>query len=250
MYFSQGNLQYIGSAGIGDENNSGAYWKFADNQWDHFNVEVEASDSPTIDRDLFRWGTSGYNHGAIAYRPWSTNSNNSNYYAYGSYTYNLYDQDGTADWGYNAIVNGGNQEGLWRSMSGAEWQHVLFYRSTSSGIRFAPAKVNGVGGIILLPDDWNASYYTLNSTNNPSASYNSNIISANDWLSMLEANGAVFLPGTGRTGNHDSCVHIWTSSWTSTNSAHCVYTSNGHLSIDNDGYRRNGRAVRLVRNAE
>ena len=249
VYFSQGNLQYIGSAGNGDENNTGAYWKFADNQWDHFDVGVEASDSPTIDRDLFRWGTSGYNHGAVAYRPWNTNYNNSDYYAYGSYNYNLYDQDGTADWGYNAIVNGGNQERQWRSMSGDEWQHVLFYRSTASGIRFAPAKVNGVGGIILLPDDWNASYYSLNSTNNPGASYNSNIISADDWLSMLEANGAVFLPGTGRTGNYDSSVHIWTSSWTNSNSAHCVYTSGGYLSVDNDGYRRNGRAVRLVRNA-
>ncbi|MBP5175782.1 MAG: hypothetical protein ILP07_07725, partial [Treponema sp.] len=151
VMFSKGNLQYIGSA-------STPYWKFAENQWDYLeNTTGQNSSDQNVDRDLFGWGTSGYNHGATCYQPWSTAQSSSNYYAYGSSSYNLFDQTGQADWGYNAISNGGNHENNgWKTLTHEEWDYVFNTRSTSSGIRYAKAKVNNVNGVILLPDDWSA----------------------------------------------------------------------------------------------
>ena len=147
VLFSQGNLQYIGSAAT-------PYWKFADHQWDCFGDNGQGSDNQDVNRDLFGWGTSGYNHGANCYQPWSTSQTYSDYYSYGNSSYNLFDQSGQADWGYNAISNGGNLENSgWRTLTQAEWQYLFNTRSTASGIRFAKAQVNNVNGVILLPDD-------------------------------------------------------------------------------------------------
>ena len=187
VYFSQGNLQYQASTNT---------WQFAENQYDYIgsdNSNISQTYSGWI--DLFGWGTSGYNHGANCYQPWSTSKYNSDYYAYGSSSYNLFDQTGKADWGYNAISNGGNTEGQWRTLTTDEWDYVLFYRSTLSGIRYAMATVDGVNGVILLPDDWDASTYNLNDVNG--LNYESNTITAADWTNTLEANGAVFLPAAG-----------------------------------------------------
>ena len=152
VYFSQGNLQYQASTDT---------WRFAEHQCDYTgndNENISQSYDGWI--DLFGWGTSGYNHGASCYQPWSTSTNNSDYYAYGSYANNLYNQTGQADWGYNAISNGVNQENSgWRTLTQAEWYYVFNTRSTVSGIRYAKAQVNGVNGVMLFPDNWNSSYY-------------------------------------------------------------------------------------------
>ena len=152
--FSKGNLQYIGTA-------TTPYWKFAEHQWDYFGSTQNGA-SQNVDRDLFGFAASGHNHGAVCYQPWSTSTNNSDYYAYGSSTYNLYDQSGKADWGYNAIANGGNQENQWRTLTKNEWVYLFNTRTTLSGIRYAKSTVNNVNGVILFPDNWNASNYTLN----------------------------------------------------------------------------------------
>ena len=258
VHFSQGNLQYIGSAGNGDENNTGAYWKFADHQWDYLGDNGQGSESKTVDRDLFEWGTSGYNHGANCYQPWSTSCSYSDYYAYGSSNYNLYDQTGQADWGYNAISNGGNQEnGGWRTLTNDEWAYLLYTRSTSSGICYAKAQVNGVNGVILLPDDWSMSYYALNSTNTYNVNFSSNVITATQW-STLEQHGAVFLPAAGKRGgigvfSAGSIGHYWSAS------SHPIYYSyyayNVHLDDSNFGAyfgttRDQAGSVRLVRAAQ
>ena len=200
VYFSQGNLQYQASTNI---------WRFAEHQWDyiggdyyystyvHGNIPgtVNGSSnndiSPTYSGwiDEFGWGTSGRNHGAVCYQPWSSSTNNSDYYAYGSPSSNLSDYTGEADWGYNAISNGGNQIGLWRTLTQTEWDYVLNQRRTNSNMLYVCAQVNNINGIILLPDNWNPSIYILNS-----GSYSSNIISATTWVDVLQANGAVFLP--------------------------------------------------------
>lgn len=146
VYFSQGNLQYIGSA-------TTPYWKFAEHQWDYIG-EAQIGDSQTADRDLFGWGTSGYNHGAECYQPWSTSGNNGDYYVYDNWQANLFDQTGQADWGCNAISNGGNQPNQWRTLTQPEWNYLFFERNTTSGIRFAYAQINNINGLILLPDNW------------------------------------------------------------------------------------------------
>lgn len=250
VYFSQGNLQYQASTET---------WHFAPNQYDYIG-EGNANISQTYNGwiDLFGWGTSGYNHGAECYQPWSTNRNDNKYYAYGSYQYNLFDQTGQADWGYNAISNGGNTENSgWRTMTSNEWNCVLNTRTTTSGIRYAMGNVNGINGTILLPDNWTASVYALNGTNgNNNEGYTSNIISSVDWTNILEVNGAVFLPASGfRTGtsinNYGGVGEYYSSS--------CGPNQwNGVVRVQFDAFsagtywtsRDPGYAVRLVRDVE
>ena len=243
VYFSQGNLQYIGSA-------STPYWKFADNQWD-FIGSAQNGSSQSKDRDLFCWGTSGYSHGAYYYQPWSTSIRDSDYYAYGSGSYNLYDQTRKADWGYNAISNGGNLENSgWRTLTHAEWAYVFNTRSTTSGIRFAKANVNNVDGVIILPDDWSADYYSLNSTNTGGANYSSNTITAEQW-SALEQHGAVFLPAALYSyQGYVYTTHSMALYWSSSVGVYGVSFSNTSLNADHFTTRGNGWSVRLVRDAE
>ena len=244
VFFSQGNLQYIGSAET-------PYWKFAEHQWDYLGDNGQGSDSPNVDRDLFGWGTSGYNHGAVCYQPWSTSQTNSDYYAYGNENYSLFDQTGQADWGYNAISNGGNQEDCgWRTLTIEEWQYLFITRSTPSGIRYAKAKVNDVNGVILLPDDWNANYYTLNSTNSSGASYTTNTITATQWA-ILEQFGAVFFPAAGfrygtSVNDAGSIGNYWSSSPYYSNSAWYVFFNDSGLSTGSYDYRYCGQSLRLV----
>ena len=255
VLFSKGNLQYIGSAGNGDENNAGAYWKFAENQWDILGDNGQGSDSKTVDRDLFGWGTSGYNHGAAYYEPWSTSATNSDYYAYGNYEYNLYDETGKADWGvHNAISNGGNTAGTWRTLTQPEWDYLFNTRTTASGIRYVMACVNNINGMILLPDDWSADYYNLGSTNSYNASYSANQIDSTQWTT-LEQHGAVFLPAAGyRNETFVSYVgsfgHYWSASYYNSNRAWDVFFYGSNLSTDYYGNRCYGRSVRLVRSSQ
>ena len=68
--------------------------------------------------------------------------------------------------------------------------------NSRTGDRFAPAKVNGVVGLILLPDDWvNESPHELNNINIPSMTLNE--ITESQWTSIYESSGCVFLPFCG-----------------------------------------------------
>ncbi len=247
VYFSQGNLQYQASTNT---------WQFAEHQYDYVgsaNNAISQTNSGWI--DLFGWGTSGYNHGANAYQPWSTSTDYSDYWAYGAYTNNLYDQTGQADWGYNPIANGGNAENSgWRTLTQLEWDYVFNTRITTSGIRYAKAQVNNVNGVILLPDNWTASIYALNNANG--GNYGSNTITAADWANILEANGAVFLPAAGnRSGtsvdNVGSYGRYWSSSYNNSRYNACyVYFSSGDLNATSYYYRNYGFSVRLVRSCQ
>ena len=244
--FSQGNLQYIGSA-------STPYWKFADKQWETLGNNGQGSTSQNVDRDLFGWGTSGYDHGAVCYQPWSTSQTNSDYLVYNNRFSDLNSSTGKADWGYNAIRNGGNQENSgWRTLTNSEWTYIIDGRNTASGIRFALGSVNGVDGLILLPDNWDASTYTLNYTNDDYGNFSgfyANTISATDWTTILEANGAVFLPKTvGRDGTSITTnCNYWSSTHSDINSAYCVYFGNNYVGFSNStNDRSTGNVVRLV----
>lgn len=246
--FSQGNLQYIGKANT-------PYWKFAEHQWDCLSGEhKQGSTSQTLNRDLFGWGTSGYNHGAVCFQPWSTSSDYHDYMIYGENTtqLNLFDQNGQADWGYNAISNGGNEQNSgWRTLTGDEWVYLFDTRSTSSGIRFAKAVVNDVNGMVLLPDNWSADYYSLKNTNSATASYGSNHITYEQWAT-LEEHGAVFLPAAGfRDGTNFNVANSPGFYWSSTryglkNAKILNFYAYG--SNPNSASQTNfGRSVRLVR---
>ena len=84
--------------------------------------------------------------------------------------------------------------GCWHVMTGNEWNYLLNGRPTE--IRFAFATVNGVAGLLVLPDNWEASTYELNAPNVPAA-YETNAISLSDWENTLEPAGALFLPANG-----------------------------------------------------
>ena len=263
VYFSQGNLQYQASTNI---------WRFAENQWDYVGTQipddhgryggtVNGSDNSNISQsysgwiDLFGWGTSGYDHGANAYQPWSTSTTSSHYFAYGANTNNLYDGNGHADWGYNAISNGGNTENSgWRTLTKDEWYYVSKTRTTTSGIRWAKGTVNGVNGVILLPDNWTASVYALNHPNDGDYPYSDNTISASDWVNVLEANGAVFLPAAGeRRGTSVSNANLDVSYWSAScrpddfDAYYLTLHFSGSLTYDQRG-RNRGLSVRLIRN--
>ena len=256
VYFSQGNLQSIGSA-------STPYWKFADNQWDVLGTTTgQNSSNQNVDRDLFGWGTSGWNNSNMYYQPYDTqsNGNSSQGHGYGptdgtSYTYNLTGTYANADWGvYNSINNGSNQANQWRTLTQPEWAYIFDTRTTSSGICYAKAKVNDVNGVILLPDDWNSDTYSLSNTNSSSASYSSNTITASQW-STLEQVGAVFLPAAGyRTEtsvtNEGSYGGYWSASYSSSYCAGSLYIGFSNLSTDSSHRRYYGFSVRLARVAE
>jgi hypothetical protein len=243
VYFSQGNLQYIGSA-------AAPYWKFADHQWDYLGTTTgQNSSDENVDRDLFGYGTSGYNHGANCYQPWSTSTNWIDYLPYGDWFYDLYDQTGQADWGYNAIANGGNTENNgWRTLTDDEFGYIISGRNTTSGIRWAKGIVNGVNGFILLPDNWTASIYALNNTNG--GNYGSNTITAEDWANTLEANGAVFLPAAGhRNGTNVSYYSSNGYYWCARQTVAYSFIQGGDFFHASNPLHY-GYSVRLVRNIQ
>ncbi len=241
VYFSKGNLQYQASTHT---------WRFAENQYDYIgsdNSNISASYNGWI--DLFGWGTSGYNHGAISPDPWSTTTIDNHYYAYGNWEYNLYDQTCQADWGYNNINNGGNVENQWRTLRIEEWVYVLNNRSTSNGIRFAKAIVNGVNGIVLLPDNWNNNII-INNPNSFDADYNSNIITISEWTIYYENNGVVFLPEAGRRLGRDIFQNdvgvYWTSTQCGLDNARLIIFSNNSVHTDYAANRSYGNSIRLI----
>ena len=243
VWFSQGNLQFNASSNL---------WRFATNQYDYIgsgNNNISPSYPGWI--DLYGWGTSGWNSGANCYQPWSTSTWNFDYYPGGNSSNNLTGNYANADWGvYNPISNGGDQPGQWRTLTRTEWYYVFNQRNTASGKRYAKAQVNGVRGVILLPDNWNINYYSLNYYNTPDASFSSNIIT--NW-SALEDYGAVFLPITGvRNGtSYGSTGYLgsyWSASSSSSNNnkAYSIEFNNSTLVADYEGYRSYGISVRLV----
>lgn len=241
VFFSQGNLQYRASTGI---------WRFADRQFDFVGCDNKKI-SPTYDGwiDLFGWGTSGYDHGAVNYQPWSANVDTHSdalHYAYGKPDFGLYEGDGKADWGYNRIVNGGDEEHLWRTPRLLEWLYLLFNRNTASGVRFALVQIAGQDGLLLLPDNWRTSVYPLNSVNQMDADCTSNIIPLADWP-LVESAGAVFLPNAGiRTIDSifSSYGGYYTSEAASSDAWHLLIAN--QLQIDARGHRGDGLSVRLV----
>ena len=268
VYFAKGNLQYNamqGTHATADGGTAQGTWRFADNQWDYVG-SANCNISQTYDGwiDLFGYGTSGWNSGATCYQPWSVSTSNYDYYLGGTHwtncSNNMEGDYANADWGvYNAISNGGNQPGLWRTLSKDEWDYVFRLRNTLSGIRWARAVVNGVNGLILLPDAWKTSYYSLNGTNDYTASYDVNVIDASTWMNYLESHGAVFFSACGYRGGPTTTANYyysggslgWYHSTTYYSEASSVleingYTNAGNLGVSFSGGRYQGLAVRLI----
>ena len=247
VFFSKGNLQY-------DMNTS--VWSFMEHQYDMVETLGQNVGEGYVAQNivsLFGWSTSGYNHGAHCYQPWSTSATYYDYHAYGNHQFNLYDQTGQADWGYNAIANGGNTEHLWRTLTTEEWNYVFESRNTPSGIRFAKAQVGNVNGVIILPDDWSGSYFSLNYPNTTDVYYDNNPVTLEQW-DMIEQHGAVFLPAEGyrldtEVLNTGSSGHYWSSTQYSESRSSCVSIFDSGLYPQAIDFIYNGFSVRLVQDA-
>ena len=233
VWFSQGNLQAT-------YNGSSWSWSFAEHQYDYIgnatannaiNGNGTVSTNGTV--DLFGWSTEATTYGI------HNSKDNSDY------------SGDFVDWGANAITNGGNEANAWRTLTKDEWIYLFDTRSTTSDIRYAKATVNNVAGLILLPDDWNTSYYALSNTNTTSAAFTSNEIISTDWTNSLEANGAVFLPAAGyRYGKSVSDVGSFGNyrSATPNVTTRAYFLGFGSTGINPKSYeaRNHGYSVRLV----
>lgn len=202
--FSKGNLQF----------NAAKYeFRFAEHQWDMIgegNQKISSNYDGWI--DLFGYGTSGY----MGCQPYE--------HAYGETDYSRaaalkqYPQQDISntnyDWGkYNPISNGGNKEGLWRTLTADEWKYLISKRANAEKLR-AQACVNGVNGLLILPDDFFEKRIRCPYDSTPSG-YSGNTYNAEQWK-MMEENGAVFLPAAGcRNGTSLDCVGSYGDYWSS-----------------------------------
>lgn len=97
-----------------------------------------------------------------------------------------------SDWGKLAIYNGGNTANSgWYTLTQDEWIYMLNTRTNASNLR-TNATVNGVQGLIIMPDGWTANGVSLIITQ----SFNPNQITSAQWTT-LEGQGCVFLPAAG-----------------------------------------------------
>lgn len=286
--FSKGNLIFNAMAGThkcADGTTQKGVWRFAENQWD---IVLENGNHPEISStydgwiDKFGWGTSGYDNTAndpfaINYQPWSTNespisqtstiggttyqSENVNKWGYGPSTCmtetNLIGINSYYDWGiYNPIENGGNQPGLWRTLSIDEWDY-LFYSRTNAANLSGIGIINGINGLILLPDNWagisGIEFTPSNNYNHQCSNFSCNTYTTDQWKEMA-SKGAVFLPAAGTRDDINVFeygeVGIY---WTST---HIDQDIAKRVGIDNNAeylfyYRRcSGVTVRLVQDVK
>jgi len=241
IVFSQGNLQYQASTQT---------WQFAAQQTAYLgaaNEQISSTNSGWI--DLFGWGT-GRN-------PTANSIGSSSDYA--SFT----------DWGVNAISNGGNAANLWRTLKKEEWVYLIQSRTKASTL-FGMGIVDGVRGMILLPDDWQLPdgvtfvpstqqglqdlgiHYQNESKNN----FSHNSYTGAQW-SQMEAAGAVFLPAAGgRFGSEVYMVGENGYYWSATPDeytdyfSHLMYYDSEFLFPQGYTGAYRGLSVRLVKSAE
>ena len=221
LCFSKGNLMYMGS-------NSNT-WSFHTQQYDVCSEANNESTASTTQRDMFAYATSGINHGtynpqweslypgesnAPHYNPWQFADGNQYHYCYSYPWLNLsgnsitsyrpkYNHNGyQADWAYNAIENGGNTAGQWKTISKDVMNYILRSRKTRYGYRFTKAKVGSTYGLLILPDDWDKSVYALTNINKEDwVAYSANSMSESTFRDTLQTHGVVFLPAKGFLNN-------------------------------------------------
>ena len=254
VFFSKGNLQYQASTGT---------WRFAEHQWDYVggtsygqeigtvyengvkcsNNEISQTYSGWI--DLFGWATSGWNNNNHYYQPWDTESTGWTLdgfgYGYWDGEYANYSMTGdyaNMDWGvYNAISNGGNEAGLWRTDAYAI-SYIINGRPNSAYLS-SSGIVNGVRGIIVLPDAW------VQPDGVSFIGSSLNEYDVEEW-EIMENAGAVFLPAAGyRDGlnyYYDGGGRYWGSEGNSTCEASFYSYMVGYIS------RYFGCSVRLIQN--
>ena len=257
VLFAPGNLQAT-------YNGTNWTWAFAEHQWDYIgnaagNTSLTASEpfiSENATVDLFGWvGASSTWTGVNKFGITSSKTvNDINGYGTGV------GEAMKTEWNSTNlnITNGGTY--TWRTMTSAEWYYVIPGRMLTVNGESKPSYgygyVNGVSGIIILPDGWDGSVHGGFSYKNSDASHNTYTDTTTPTWSQMEAAGCAFLPAAGYRyyANVDqvgSAGYYWTS--TAYQSA-VVYSIGFRWDSGNIGrgywYRFQGHSVRLVRAAE
>ena len=160
----------------------------------------------------------------------------------------------TVDWGTNKI--GADAPNTWRTLTMEEWYYLRYTRTNANDL-VGIAQVNGVNGLILLPDKWTCpSSVTFKSGFHSEYSVEAygqyQAFTADEWL-RLESAGAVFLPASGGAGGYSydvSGVQHWGRYWSATEDSsdvmYCLEFYSDEAYIDSRS-RYFGQAVRLVK---
>ena len=239
--FSPGNLQYTQSTKT---------WSFAGAQYEVLGTENVTGGSVSTDAtygdsksgtaladkvDLFGWSTAATNFGV------STSTDYDDYS--GSFV----------DWGTNKI--GSEDPNTWRTLTYDEWNYLRNGRPNASSLR-GVAQVNGVNGLIFLPDNWTcpegvtfkSGFFHSSYGVDYYAAYQS--FTAEQW-SKMEAAGAIFLPAAGyRNGSYVFNVQYyggyWSASGGDSNDAYylCFRSDGASMGGSNRNYCQ---SVRLVK---
>ena len=202
-------------------------WRFADNQWDAFDKPL--SKNPDW-RDVFVWGSSAF-----------------------------------VDWGKNAISNGGNSTSVWRTLSCYEWKYLFAERANAQNL-FGLGSVNGVKGVILLPDDWHQPagipFVASKKKGLPTGDelgeeipddvptfFGDNTYTQAQWAEM-ETAGAVFLPAAGDNGGmYNMGGGYWSTTPKGKNETYSLQFTTLFLQTDVSYPRNFYNSVRLVKAA-
>ena len=264
VYFSQGNLMFNATQGthavFGETEEVAGTWRFADNQYDYVGTN-NGNISSTYDGwiDLFGWGTSGWNSGASAYQPWSSSEVELDYNSESSGTKfnDLTGDYAKSDWGvYNAIYNGGNQPGKWRTLTIAEWNYLFQNNQWTWGYVKTTAK-DPIVCTFLIPEGFSAPdgvEVTVITSDNMN-SYEGCVYTI-EQFKALEKLGVVAFPcGGGRFGVELDGVNeiglYWSTSASDPASAMaCLQYANGSDNINESLSRPCGGSVRLVQDLE
>lgn len=211
VVFAPGNLQY--NAGEKE-------WRFAGNQY----AALGTKNSQTGMMDLYCWGTGD--------RPTT-------------FTKFATDFSDFEEWGRNPIANGGKNQ--WRTLTSNEWYYLLNKRDEAKA-RFTLATVNGVAGLLILPDNLKLPMKNRYIAGKGGTKASDNKYSAAQWKKM-EEKGCVFLPVTGWSDNGkinkaESVGYYWSAS-----SGSALSFSKDYIYPRSTTPTNRGCAVRLVREA-
>jgi len=239
--FSKGNLYWDGSA-----------WHFEDKQSD-YNSSYSSTWSENKHISHFYWTTDAAASYAKDYSV-SSKSKNDNFFASGSDVNHKLTVDGTSGW---------------YTLSQSEWAYLLNKSNAKSGARtqtnrFARARVNGVIGLLIFPDEYNGTEKVscdgiVGVNESGTVTLPENSISDATWSSM-ELAGVVFLPTPGYR-NGSGVTYAGTNGYVLSSSTVTSGTTSGSgyyyiyfLSFSSttvnpalSNYRHYGRSIRLVR---
>ena len=197
VLFAPGNLQYNAGKGshlCADGTTQQGVWRFAEHQWDYIgkaNENASATYNGWI--DLFGWGTSGWDGGAKAYQPWSTNTQTQDYIE--AIPHDMTGEYRYRDWAvYNTI--GDDAPETWRTLTKKELYFLLYYRDNAAEL-YGMATIHDTVGLVLLPDDFSFSSVLPEFKADKDLNNGTNVYTVEQWK-QLEVEGAIFLPCVGR----------------------------------------------------